>query len=228
MSDQTWGCSSNSTLSLELESAVRLGETQNYPPGVELFSQGGAATYTYLVDNGLIKLIRSEGNGREIVIDLKFPGSLVGSAAAIAAKPHAFSAITVTRSTLTRWSSSQFLLLMAADASTSRQLNEILSMEVLDHAARLSQLASLPARQRLEQFLWDLCERLKPGDLIIQSSGESKLQLPLKHSDVANLISVTPTYLCRLLNGLESDRIITRRKGWIRVKSSALWHAPID
>ena len=101
----------------------------------------------------------------------------------------------------------------------------MLSTDVLDHISRISQLTCLPARQRLEQFLWQLCERLGPDDIVQRAESAAKLQLPLKHYEIAELLSITPTYLCRLLNALEMESVITRSKGWIMVsKPSELWH----
>ena len=201
------------------------GDAHIYPPGVELFSQGAHPADVYFIHSGIMKLTRSEDNGQEILLDLRFAGSLVGSAAAIRGKPHAFTAITITRCSLTRWRSVKFLSLLATDGALATRVREILSDEVLDHVSRISQLSCLPARQRLEQLLWQFCERF-PSDHSSRVETTSRLQLPLKHYEIAHLLSITPTYLCRLLNLLEKENVIRRSKGWIIVsRPSQLWHA---
>ena len=202
-------------------------DSHSYPAGVRLFVQGATADAVYLIQKGLVKLTRCEANGHEVIVDLRFPGSFVGSAAAIREAHHPFTAMTATRCKLTRWNCRGFLLRLGTDDLFSKYVVSALSNEVIDHIAHISQLACLSARERLEQFLWHLCERLEPGNVLEQSSGESKLQLPLKHSEVADLLSVTPTYLCRLLNSLEADNVIERSKGWIVIKRSELWHSSI-
>ena len=210
---------------LELNNAAPLGDSHVYPPAVELFRQGEPAGNVYLIHNGILKLTRSEANGQEILLDLRFAGSLVGAAAAISQKPHPFAAVTVTRCALTRWSSRNFLALMATDITLASRVREILSSEVLDHVARISQLTCLPARQRLEQLLWQFCERLRNDNGYQPAASTSKLQLPLKHYEIADLLSITPTYLCRLLNTLQAEQVISRSKGWIVInKPSELWH----
>lgn len=201
----------------ELDSAALRSDSHTYPPAVELFSQGAYPANVYLVQTGIVKFTRSEANGQEILLDLRFPGSLVGSAAAISEKPHPFAAVTVTHCTLSRWSARSFVSLLDTDTSLAARVREILSDDILDHVARISQLTCLPARQRLEQLLWQFCERLgpNPGG---PSEATSKLQLPLKHYEIAHLLSITPTYLCRLLNTLEQENVITRSKGWIIVR----------
>lgn len=216
--------SRNQTTRPELLSSVLTDEPQNYPAAVELFNQGSYPADVYFVHTGIVKLNRCEANGQEILLDLRFPGSLVGSAAVISERPHPFAAITVTRCALTRWSSPKFLKLMATDISVAARVRKVLSDEVLDHVARISHLSCLPARQRLEQLLWQFCERLKT-ESGYQPPRTSKLQLPLKHYEIADLLSITPTYLCRLLNTLQAEEVISRSKGWIVInRPSELWH----
>lgn len=202
----------------ELDSAALRSDSHTYPPAVELFSQGAYPANVYLVQTGIVKFTRSEANGQEILLDLRFAGSLVGSAAAISEKPHPFAAVTVTHCKLSRWSARSFVSLLDTDTSLAARVREILSDDILDHVARISQLTCLPARQRLEQLLWQFCERLGPHIDGQPSEATSKLQLPLKHYEIAHLISITPTYLCRLLNTLEQENVITRSKGWIIVR----------
>jgi len=211
----------------ELNNPVPGGESHTYPAAVELFSQGASAGDVYFVHAGIVKLSRSEANGQEILLDLRFPGSLIGAAAVISRKSHPAAALTVTRCTLTRWSSQQFLSLIATDISLALRVREVLSDEVLDHIARISQLTCVSARQRLEHFFWQLCERFSAADRAQQSeSAATKFQLPLKHHELANLLSITPTYLCRLLNALEIEDLVSRRQGWIVVhKPGRLWHS---
>jgi CRP/FNR family transcriptional regulator len=213
------------TTAFDLDRLGLVGDAHIYPPTVELFSQGAQPADVYFIHSGIMKLTRSEDNGQEILLDLRFGGSLVGSAAAIRQKPHPFAAVTITRCVLTRWSCGQFLSLLAANANLAARVREILSDEVLDHVTRLSQLACLPARQRLEQLLWQFCKRLSRNSYSSQHEKTSKLELPLKHYEIAHLLSITPTYLCRLLNVLERENVIRRSKGWIVImKPSELWH----
>jgi CRP-like cAMP-binding protein len=215
------------TTAFEFNRIGLIGDAHIYPPTVELFTQGAQPADVYLIHSGIMKLTRSEDNGQEILLDLRFAGSLVGSAAAIRQKPHPFTATTITRCTLTRWSSRSFLSLLATDIALAVRVRETLSDEVLDHVSRISQLSCLPARQRLEQLLWQFCERLPPKHASSRVETTSRLQLPLKHYEIAHLLSITPTYLCRLLNALEKENVISRSKGWIIIsKPAELWHAP--
>jgi CRP/FNR family transcriptional regulator len=202
--------------------ATHLLESVVYPKGFELFRQDCPAQVVYFSENGLVKLMRLEENGRELILSLKFSGSLLGAAAAIHNKPHPFSAVTVTRCKLARLSARKFLELVAADTKLASCLHEILSAELFDQTARLSQIACLPARCRLEQLLWQLTADRN----IDENTHDLKFQLPLRHWEVAQLLAITPPYLSRLLAEMEQEEVISRTKGWITVRQPAgLWHA---
>ena len=201
----------------ELGSAALKSDSHTYPPAVELFKQGAYPADVYFVQTGIVKFTRGEANGQEILLDLRFPGSLVGSAAAISEKPHPFAAVTVTQCTLSRWSARSFVSLLDTDTSLAARVREILSDDILDHVARISQLTCLPARERLEHLLRQFCEQLGSENLYRHPDRSARLQLPLKQWEVAQFLAITPAYLCRLLAELESEEIIVRRNGWIIV-----------
>jgi CRP/FNR family transcriptional regulator len=197
-------------------------DSHNYPAGVELFSQDGNPSEVYLLEGGLVKLTRSEENGRELILDIRFAYSLLGSAAAIQQKPHSFSAITATACTVTSFSAKRFLDLLKEDPRLRLFVYQVLSDEILNQAARMSEIACLPARKRLEQLLWQIREK---DPLHATAKAHRRFQLPLKHWEAARLLAITPTYLSRLLAELESEAIITRKNGWIVVqKPGLLWH----
>jgi CRP-like cAMP-binding protein len=204
----------------DLKTLIQESDSKGYPTGVELFRQDATPNDIYFQESGLIKLSRSEENGREFILDLRFPGSLLGSEAAIQNKPHPFSAVTASSCRLTHVSAKRFLDLLKVEPALGIQIQHILSEEVLHQAARMSELACLPARQRLEQLLWKIAEHMNPTQTV-----DLRLALPLKYWEAAQLLAITPTYLSRLLNELEAEKIINRKNGWIGLsRRDTLWH----
>jgi CRP/FNR family transcriptional regulator len=200
-----------------------LADAPLYPSGFELFRQDTPAHAVYFSNSGLVKLMRSEDNGRELILSLKFSGSLLGAAAVINREPYPFSAVAVTKCRLARLRAGDFLELVSSDQQLAACLNEELSAEILAQTARLSQIACLSARQRLENLLWQLAcdESLK------SNRSEIRFQLPLRHWEAAQLLAITPTYLSKLLTELEYEEIITRTKGWFVIRRpNKLWRGP--
>lgn len=203
-----------------LTSVVGCVASHMYPAGVELFQQDACPRDVYFVETGLAKLTRYEENGSEFILDIRFPGSLLGLEAAIRNKAHPFSAVTATNCKLTHLTAPRFLDLLSTEVKLGLVIQDTLCDEVLNQAARMSEIACLPARQRLEQLLWKVAEQVGETQTI-----NFKVQLPLKHWEAAQLLAITPTYLSRLLAELESEEIISRTNGWIIVrKPGSLWH----
>jgi CRP-like cAMP-binding protein len=191
-----------------------------YPAGVELFHQGTLPTEIFLVETGLVKLVSSEESGRELIVDIRFAGSLLGLSAVIRNQPHSLTAATVSACRLVRISGNRFKDTLNHDAQLAESVHDILSSEVITQSARIAEIACLTARQRLENFIWRMTQQTRSSD-----QNNSKLQLPLRQWEVAQFLAITPAYLCRLLADLQAEGIIVRRNGWIIVSpSSSLWH----
>jgi Cyclic nucleotide-binding domain len=77
-----------------LMSTLGSADSHVYPSGIELFRQDSTPGHVYFVEAGVVKLTRCEKNGAEFILDIRFPGSILGSEAAIRRMPHPFSAVT--------------------------------------------------------------------------------------------------------------------------------------
>jgi len=204
---------------------AELASSQAYPAATELFQQGSPAREVYFIGRGLVKLIRLDPQGHELIINLRAPGWLLGAASVVVQKSHPVTAVTLTKCHLYRISAQVLLQLAKTDAQFSWQLQQLHSREVFEQAARVMQLGCLSAQQRLEQLLWQLVSAQERNEL----HKDIRLQLPLKQWEMAQLIAITPPYLSELFNHLERDGILRREKGWFIIPDpQRLWHATDD
>lgn len=198
-----------------------LASSQIYPAAAELFQQDSPVQEIYVIARGLVKLIRLEPNGRELMISLRSPGWLLGAASAIMQKPHLVGAVTLTQCHLRRIPASLFLNRVQNDVRFSWRIQQLHSCEVLDQVTRLTQLQGLSARYRLEDVLWHLITAPE----LSGAKKEIRLQLPLKNQELAALISITPEHFSRLLKQLCREGVIRLEKGRIIIHDSQkLWH----
>lgn len=184
---------------------------QTYPAAVELIQQAAPVRELFFIVSGLVKLIYVGEDGKELILDLRPPGWLLGAASFIARRPFPAAVTTVTRCSLLRIPVSDFDSLLKTSPDLSRRLHEMHSHEICIQLDRTTQLVAMSARQRLEGLLRKLISAHVPN----APAGEIKLDLPLKHLEVAQLIAVTPQYLSHLFNELEAEGIIQRSKGWL-------------
>jgi len=194
---------------------------QIIPEGSELFRQSSHSREIYSIEKGLVKLIRREADGKEVIAAIRYPGWLLGADSAILDAPAPVTAITITACQLTRVPAQEFRDLIRTDADLSWKLHQMMAREVHSQVARLTGIECLSARQRLEEFIWQLISSMEsvPPDKPI------RLQFPAKHFEIAQFLAVTPQYLSWMIGQLEKDKILKRERGWLIVPGAEkLWH----
>ncbi len=200
-----------------------LAPIQSYPATVELFRQGSAAQEVFFIERGLVKLTAISESGQELIVGLRSSGRLLGVAPVILRKVYPTSAVTITRCQLRRFPAESMLNMLTYEPQFSRRLHLEQSLEIYDQQVQLVEISSLPARCRLERlFLQMISEMDMTG-----SQKEIRLQLALKQWEIAQLITITPQHLSRVLKELEQEGIIRRERGWLIISEpKKLRHLP--
>ena len=210
------------TLSNEgYEILCNLSPSQNYPGGVELLKQGSISEYVYFIESGLVKITSLCESGRELITCLRSPGWLLGITSVILQKPNLVQATTLMYCQLRMISASAYLDLLATNIKFASFSQQALSREAYEQITPMVELGCCSARYRLERFLWALASEFRqPG-----AQEEVCLRMPLKNWEVAQLLAITPAYLCRLLNQLEEEKILRRKNGLLFIpEPERLWH----
>ena len=196
-----------------------------YPASIQLYRQGSHAEEVYFINRGLLKLVRMEREGHELIIDLRPPGWLLGMAAVITRQKHPVTAITLSESVVQRIPAAVFNNLLRTNTQFSVHVHQMQSHEAIDHITHMALISCLPAQERLADLLWELAHTLE----LPTSSGEVLLRLPLKHWELAQLIGVTPEYLSRLLKKMQRAGILRQKKGFMLIQDvQKLWHSSVD
>jgi CRP/FNR family transcriptional regulator, cyclic AMP receptor protein len=206
--------------SIEETRSGQWASCQIIPEGSQVFQQGSAAKEIYSIEKGLVKLLRREEDGKEAIAAIRYPGCLLGTASVILDEPFSVSAVTVTPCHLYRIAAQDFRSLMRKDQELSWKIHQMMARELDEHLKQLTGIECLTARERLEEFLWQLISSTEP-----KPSGSVRLQLPAKHFEIAQLLAMTPQYLSWLIAELEKDEMIQRDRGWLRIlRPESLWH----
>jgi CRP-like cAMP-binding protein len=186
---------------------------QKYATGVEVLRQGEIATEVWIIDDGVVKLVYCDEDGRDLIVGIRLKDWILGSASVILDRPSPVAAFTMTSCYLQRLDGATFLDMVSGTSTLSSWLHRMHSQEVLDQLLSITQASALSARRRLERVLAQLIESL--GDSV--QGGEIRVTLPFSHRDLASLVRTTPEHLSRLLRQLIDEGLIRRKKGWIIV-----------
>ncbi len=197
-----------------LEASLAFGDwgvVRSYPCRSELFQQGTPADDVYFIHQGMVKLVWGEAGGKQTILGLRRDGCLIGVPAVVTREPCPTSAVTLVPSIMERISAEKFLQRLQTDPDFAWQIHQIQSREVHEQLNWLGEMACCSARSRLRRVFSRLTEVCK-----VQKEGtRSRVQLPLKQREVAELIAVTPEHLSRLLHALSKDGLLHLQNGWI-------------
>jgi CRP-like cAMP-binding protein len=181
-----------------------------YPAGVNLCRQGEDAQEVFHVEKGLVKLLRLLPSGEERIVGLRSAGWFVAAAAAILEEPLVATAVTVTDARIARLSAACFRRLLHGNSELSWRIHRMHSLEVYTGLIQIANLSAMEARERLERLLQGLaqCEERR--------NGETRFVVPLRQWEMAQLLGITPPYLCQLLKELQEEGVLRREgQSWV-------------
>ncbi|MGC1455753.1 MAG: Crp/Fnr family transcriptional regulator [Nitrospirota bacterium] len=192
------------------------GGTKAYPARAEVFKQEASSNMVYLIEQGLVKLVRVAPNGSQIIIGIRRRPWLVGAPAVFLNKPYSFTAVTLLPSAIRAIPAKSFLKLATTNKQFSSYLHGLLSQEIFNHMRNVESVSCMSAEDRVMRFLSDL--------IAGQASSENKrvvFSLPLTNRELAELIAVTPEHICRVLKTMERKGLIRRERGMLTVEDPA-------
>jgi len=184
-----------------------------FPSRTILFRQEEQADCAYWVSSGIVKLQYVNPAGKEVIIDLRHPGCLLGTAAIVLVRCHAMTAETLTPSRLARIPAPQFRDTLKSDSRFSTFVHRRLAQELENHLSKLIEHTSYSSRHRLLRLL-----RGVAADVAIGPS--QSVLVPLKQWEIAELLAVTPEHISRMLRRLEEEGLVRRKKNLLVISDA--------
>ena len=176
-----------------LDSHPALPPARHVPPGTLLIEQGQTAQSVHLVRTGLLKLVHMSACGREIAVGLRSEGWYGGSTSALLNIPSVYSVRTVTACTVARIPVGDFSRYLRQSPEMLGHFLEALCLEVASQASLQVEVMSSSAEDRLDHFMRERTT--------IHPSRRTLDPLPsLKQMELAQLLSITPEHLSRLMH----------------------------
>ncbi len=183
---------------------------QSLPAHTFLFHQGDPLRDIYLLEKGLVKMMRGERNGQEVTLELRSAGNILGAASALANQPAPMTAMTITPSQVHRLSVKEFLRLARSDETFLHNLLESVSRQRNEQVSLRSQQSLLDARPRLAMLLLQFAQEFG-----IERKGQQSIALPIAKQEIAGMLGITPQRLSTILKEMKQAGLIAEEKGWI-------------
>jgi len=177
------------------------------PPGTLLVEQGANSHSIYLIEKGLVKLTHLSVCGRETTIGLRSEGWYAGATSALLNDPSVYAVRAVTGCMVARLPVHEFRRYLRESHDMMDHFLAGLCFEVAAQASLQVEVMANSAEDRLDHFM---LERVAE-----HPSRRTVDPLPvLKQMEVAQLLSITPEHLSRLMH--KKRQASTRSAGGIR------------
>lgn len=190
---------------LTAEDAIRLidlGLRRRHPRGTALFDQGQPADSVVVILEGRVK-VSAEAGGRQILLEVRGPGDLVGEAAALEGLTHQGTALAIEPAESIAVSVAEFSRFLAGSPRALRLLLRTLSCSVAELQAERVRQAALDTGGRLAERLVKLCEHFGQ-----QTARGIDLRLEISQEELAGSIGSSHKAVAHALGDM-------RRQGWL-------------
>jgi CRP-like cAMP-binding protein len=183
------------------------GDLCRVPANTRLFAQGTACEQLFFVDEGWIRLLRSEGTGADIILGFRHRGALLGADAIAARTPYLMTAVSRTAATLRVVSARLLLEAVQQDDGVRAAFVQCVGLETVRLVERCGALGCFDARGHLEHLLIDA----------LGYATGTPPRVPLSASELAGLIGIDVSHVWRLLRLLKQEGSIDLVRGWVIV-----------
>jgi CRP-like cAMP-binding protein len=179
-----------------------------------LFSQGQPADSVYLLEDGLVKLTRTNHAGGRIILAICGAGHIIGEETlAEEAATYYEEAEILSQSTLLRVPREAMIRTLASNPEVSRGLISLLVDRNLALAQKVELLCLHDVEYRILFYLAELSKLVKPTE-----DGEG-YQLPITQLELADLIGATRETTSTTLNQLERRGLVKLSRRLLTVPS---------
>lgn len=190
---------------------------QFYPARAVIVNQETPANAVYLIEHGLVKLVRETSKGNKVIIGLRYRDWLIGAPAIILDRTYNFTVITVVPTLLRVIPKKDFREYIKKSEQFSLYVQRLLSQQIFDQMTWIEEMKCQSAENRLVRFLAETVrETGLPGP-----DKPDRFALPLSNQEIAQLLMITPEHLCRVLKKAELKGLIKRAKGSLVVTDPA-------
>jgi CRP-like cAMP-binding protein len=179
-------------------------EIQEFERDRILTHQGSKCAKVYWIESGVVKKVRLQPDGAEIIIGLRTTGWVIGASALLVPSAQQSTAITVTRCAVRTMAIETFLRFYGEQTGLAMHLSRMLAMELAVRLRANAAVRRSTVRLRLEQFLEE-CNRLA-------EDSHDGPQLNLKQTEIAQIVGSTPEHLSRLLHQMEDEGLLDRHR----------------
>lgn len=189
----------------ELEFLARIAQRITLPAGSVFIEEAEPAAYVYNVNSGFVRLFKSLPDGRRQITGFAGPGHFLGLAAR---DVNVISAEAMEPVRLCRFSRATMQSVFAEFPQLERRLLDVAMHELVLGQQQMLLLGRKTAIERIASFLLSWSEQRQLCAAGKLPKPNTKLNLPLSRTDLADYLGLTIETVSRSLSALKRDQLI--------------------
>ena len=202
------------TLSVPSPEITRMSSVRRY---TALFSQGEEADSLFVIEEGLVKLTRSNGDGNRVILAMCGAGDIVGEEVLGGShSKYAADAEAITPSNLFRIPRDTLTRMVHQDPEFAGQLIQFLLHRRQTYAKKVELLCFNDVKYRILFYLVELTSLVRP------ELGGNGCHLPITQAELANLVGATRETTSTTLNQLEKRGLLKLSRRLLTIPSPTL------
>ncbi len=194
----------------ELDRLHSLCISEKFPKGEYIFLECDSPRNLYVVVQGEVKLLKQTEDGREMIVEMAYPGEIFGEEAIFDGQPYPMTAQAL--------SDVELLSVSRTDFFSFLRDNPDLALEIITElGTRLREAQNTIRALAMERVEWRIARVLlmlsrKAG--IVEADGVS-IDLPLTRQDIADMAATTVETTIRVLSNFKKMGLVETEKGKI-------------
>lgn len=194
----------------EAKALREASRVRSYQAGESVFGPARDPSEIYVLEGGLVRILRVTRTGAEFTLRYVQPGEVFGDIAVVSGKPRETFAQAKTASKVLHLPRAAFLGVLRAHSSVLYSVTRRIARRFIELQSHAEDLIFLDARTRLARMLLRLAE--EHG---YRSGQGLTIALPLTHEEVATLIGTSRPTASLYLSELTKAGLVERRGGHV-------------
>jgi CRP-like cAMP-binding protein len=192
----------------ELEALARVALEEAHRARGEIFMEGAAARWFYLVRSGHVKIVRHSKTGKDVVLDLLGPGEIFGGVAVIERRPYPASAQATEPTVVLKIPADPMIALAERHPAFIKEMALMIGRRLRAAHDSVASLAVDPVEARLAATLLRLAKREGA-----RSDRGVMLPFHLTRQSLADMTGTTVETAIRILSRWLRDGVLEDERG---------------
>ncbi len=192
----------------ELQKLSESQKTRNWKKKEMIYEEGEYPRYLFFIKKGVVKIFKTNDNGKEYILDVYNEGDFIGYTALIQDTKYTDSAAALEECELSAIPKEDFMRLLHANRDVSSRFIKLLAHNIEDKEEKLLHLAYDSVRKRVADALILLHNRyLKEG----------RNEIQILREDLAHIVGTAKESVIRMLSEFRDDGYISIKDGLITI-----------